>query len=393
MPSRSPQIFSTLSFLLLLSAAGITQAIVDAQQGIRPQALDLFRRPPTQTNLRSYEAALEDESWLAQLTRPWMQYLQFLTLGDLGDKALLGRQGWCFYRPGVDYVTQRPPSHPPPSDPLPAILHFRDQLAARNIALLILPVPNKESVHPAQLVRRARGRSLGPSHETQSLLERLRQNHVEVVDLLAHYSPESLQFGEPQDWYLTQDSHWSPAGLQMAAQVVAAQILSHGWINHNHTTYDLQPRMLSRRGDVLQMLASPSLQALFAPETISTLQVVHRKSQELYADDPASQVLVLGDSFLRIFQSDEPGAAGFLAHLARELGQPVASIVNDGGASTLVRQELHRRPSLLDRKRVVVWEFVERDIRFGAEGWQLIALPNPSPKTPTPSTQSTNPRG
>ena len=35
---------------------------------------------------------------------------------------------------------------------------------------------------------------------------------------------------------------------------------------------------------------------------------------------------------------DEPGAAGFIAHLARELGQPLTSIVNDGGASTLVRQ-------------------------------------------------------
>jgi hypothetical protein len=24
---------------------------------------------------------------------------------------------------------------------------------------------------------------------------------------------------------------------------------------------------------------------------------------------------------------------------------------------------------------VVVWEFVERDIRFGTEGWQVIPLP------------------
>jgi hypothetical protein len=53
----------------------------------------------------------------------------------------------------------------------------------------------------------------------------------------------------------------------------------------------------------------------------------------------------------------------------------VAAIVNDGGASTLVRQELHRRAALLTNKKVVVWEFVERDIRFGTEGWQLVPLP------------------
>jgi hypothetical protein len=103
--------------------------------------------------------------------------------------------------------------------------------------------------------------------------------------------------------------------------------------------------------------------------------VLRAGTQEVYRDLADSQVLVLGDSFLRIFQQDEPGAAGFVAHLARNLKQPVASIINDGGASTLVRQELNRRPNLLANKKVVIWEFVERDIRFGTLGWQKIRLP------------------
>ena len=78
---------------------------------------------------------------------------------------------------------------------------------------------------------------------------------------------------------------------------------------------------------------------------------------------------------MRIYQQDEPGGAGFIAHLAKELKQPLASLVSDGGASTLVRQELHRRPGLLRNKRVVVWEFVERDIHLGTEGWQQVPLP------------------
>jgi hypothetical protein len=40
-----------------------------------------------------------------------------------------------------------------------------------------------------------------------------------------------------------------------------------------------------------------------------------------------------------------------------------------------VRQQLARKPALLKGKKVVVWEFVERDIRFGTEGWQVIPLP------------------
>ena len=86
---------------------------------------------------------------------------------------------------------------------------------------------------------------------------------------------------------------------------------------------------------------------------------------------------MLGDSFLRIYERDEPGSAGFIAHLAHQLQRPVASIVNDGGASTLVRQGLARKPELLAGKTLVVWEFVERDIRFGLEGWQHVPLPPP----------------
>jgi hypothetical protein len=51
--------------------------------------------------------------------------------------------------------------------------------------------------------------------------------------------------------------------------------------------------------------------------------------------------------------------------------------VNDGGASTLVRQQLSRRPELLRGKRLVIWEFVERDIYYGAEGWKAVPLPEP----------------
>ena len=110
------------------------------------------------------------------------------------------------------------------------------------------------------------------------------------------------------------------------------------------------------------------------PRASACLQVVQSDTGTPYRDAPEARVLILGDSFLRIYERDEPGAAGFIAHLARELGQPLTSIVNDGGASTLVRQELARRPELLANKRLVIWEFAERDIRYGTEGWQILPL-------------------
>ena len=175
--------------------------------------------------------------------------------------------------------------------------------------------------------------------------------------------------------YLTQDSHWSPAGLELAAQAVAQRIVERGWIEPGRTEYRTKPAPTERFGDVVRMLNVPAIEKHVQPERALCVQVVHPETNQLYRDDPQSEILVLGDSFLRIFQQDEPGSAGFIAHLARQLRQPVASIVNDGGASTLVRQELYRRPTLLENKKVVIWEFVERDIRFGTEGWQRVPLP------------------
>jgi hypothetical protein len=108
---------------------------------------------------------------------------------------------------------------------------------------------------------------------------------------------------------------------------------------------------------------------------VTCIQVLNRQNDAPFRDDPGADVLVLGDSFLRVFEQDEPGSAGFVSHLAKELGRPVATLIADGGASTLVRQELFRRPTLLERKQVVIWEFVERDIRLGTEGWSIVPLP------------------
>jgi hypothetical protein len=122
------------------------------------------------------------------------------------------------------------------------------------------------------------------------------------------------------------------------------------------------------------MLQVPLIERRVNPETVSSVQMVRHDSGALYKDAADADILVLGDSFVRIYQQDEPGAAGFIAHLAKELKHPLMSLVNDGGGSTLVRQELRARPEFLKNKKVVLWEFVERDIGLGLEGWKLVPL-------------------
>ena len=50
----------------------------------------------------------------------------------------------------------------------------------------------------------------------------------------------------------------------------------------------------------------------------------------------------------------------------RELKSPVDYIVSDGRAATDVRKRLATDPAILEDKKVVIWEFVERRHRPGA---------------------------
>ncbi len=376
---RDPNRFLVLVFLAIIAGIPTSQALLEVWRGESPQALEIFEEKPTAANLRAYEHRLEEAAWASAQLRPWVQYAQLEWFRDGGRKALVGRDGWLFYRPGFDATVGRPESLPGQSgveDPLPAILAFRDELAARGIALVLMPAPNKESIYPDQLTRRAKPGQVILSLSTRQLLTRLEAAKVECIDLFKVYADARQSGPAGTPLYLVQDSHWSAAGVQLAARQTAARLLEHGWVKRGQTDYAQRPAPVSRIGDVIQMLQAPPFELRCAPETVPCLQVVRERDRQPYRDDPDSELLVLGDSFLRIYEQDEPGSAGFIAHLAKELKQPVTSLVSDGGASTLVRQELHRRVSLLKHKKVVLWEFVERDLLLGAEGWQLIHLPS-----------------
>ncbi len=373
---RFPYICLNVIFLVTIAAVAPSQLALESRQGDSPQIAELFRQRPTRANLRRLESSLESGCRIGQIVRPWMQFARFVLFADAGDNAVLGRDGWFFYRPAVQYLVEpwSPEGLQTQGNVFDAIISFHDDLAKRGIRLLVMPAPNKASVYPEMLTGRARADAGPINPPTVHTLAKLRQAGVEVLDLFEVYDRAKRAAGSPA-WYLAQDSHWSPDGMRLAAEAVGIRLLDLGWVERETTEYQARPTPVERHGDVLRMMRVPQVERLFEPQRMNCTQVVDAETGQLYADDPNSPVLVLGDSFLRIFERDEPGSGGFIAHLASNLGFGLSSIVSDGGASTLVRQQLARRPALLKGKRVVVWEFVERDLRFGTEGWQRVPLP------------------
>ena len=105
----------------------------------------------------------------------------------------------AFYRPDVEHVTGRgfleprelrrriaaaPEwTDPPEPDPRPAIVQFKNDLANRGIALIVVPVTLKPSVHPEKLTRRYDEASALPQNPSfTAFIEDLRREAVLVFD-------------------------------------------------------------------------------------------------------------------------------------------------------------------------------------------------------------------
>jgi hypothetical protein len=385
---RDPRWFLILVFLAIIAAVPLIQALSELRAEEDLHALEIFNQAPTAANLRNYERSIEAANWLGRLTRPWVHFFQFQFLKDGAEKVVIGKNGWYFYKPGLQYMLSRPlheSAKRATNDPIAAIVDFRDQLAARGIRLLLLPVPNKESIYPDYLTRRSADLANVLAPRTRHFLHELARADIEFVDLFGVFSEaRKTDSSSNHSLYLAQDTHWSPAGVDLAAKVVARRLTTLGWVEQGTINYVERPAPVRRLGDILRMLKVPAIEARISPETVNCAQVVRADTNEPYKDAGGTEILVLGDSFLRIYQQDDPKAAGFIAHLAKEMKQPLLSLVNNGGGATLVREELRAQPAFLKNKKVVIWEFVERDLGLALKGWPRIALPAEPSSSPHP---------
>lgn len=434
-PRRNEIVLISL-FIAVIFGVPVGQMAIEMRKGERAQFTDLFRYAPSEKNLREFEAALESKSFFQQTLRPEMQRFLFNALRDPGSQGMMGRNGWIFYRPSVRYLIE--PKKPetgetdsawvqPSNDTtiqdsvVQAIVRFKKQLQERNIELLVMPVPGKAAVYPDMLTRRAKHHRPFCS-PTLDLLQKLESNGVATVDLFSAF--QRLRREQPlltsgRAYYLECDTHWTPSAVRLTAQTVAKKITSMGIKPEISRSYQTKRVKVLRHGDILEMMRVPGTQDKIPGQVVECEQVVHQVFGPMVQVESArdgtymnpvrpgtsTSILVLGDSYCRIYQLPEsqslghrigevgkkeptltregtrktksllPSSAGFPSHLALALNTPVDYIVSDGGASTDVRKKLNINAEILEGKKLVIWEFTERDIALGAKGWQDVPLP------------------
>jgi hypothetical protein len=344
------------------------------------------------------------------MVRPAVQRVQFEMLGDCGAKGVAGRDGWFFYRPGLQALYEEDRGGTDRRAVVAAITAFRDQLRDRGIELLVVPVPGKACMYPDRVTGRSASPHLTADAPGALLLAALERHGIATVDLYQTFRAargDGAGASPDEPLYLSRDTHWTPAGARLAAHAVAARVRELGRAPERPWNYATRTVRVARNGDVLAMVQVPGLSDRYAPEVVECAQVLDPMAGAMVPppggrpgtftnghliDTPLeAAILLLGDSYCRIYQYAEPaslaagasgekrrllpGSAGFPSLLALALEAPVDYIVSDGGAATDVRRRLSVDPEILQAKRIVVWEFAERDILLGADGWEAVPLP------------------
>jgi alginate O-acetyltransferase complex protein AlgJ len=384
--------------------------------------LRVFTRKPTAVNLRAFEGEIVGDSILAAEVRKRYQTLVTTLFRHGSPTVIPGREGTAFFYPDIETVIvpglgsdrardrrefrmqlaepllhrlaralRGGPEFVPDvpledMDPVNAIVDFRDQLAARGIRLLVVPVPPKSVIEPDRLWAGypvAAGPAWSP--EYARICGRLDAAGVERLDLTGPLW--SARAGG--DVFMPLDTHWSQRGMQAAADAIADRV--RPWLAGIEplppaTDYRAVPHVYGRasyRFDLVELLGIDADLLGRAEDQPATLVVRADDGRPAWADAEAP-VLLMGDSYAASFsaeftRNDPAGAAGLVQHLMLRLRTPVQMLARGGGGATAVRRLLAERPEMLAAKRIVIWEFTARDL-FGCRvAWTPIPLPRTGP--------------
>ncbi|MFH0780926.1 MAG: hypothetical protein V2B20_03105 [Pseudomonadota bacterium] len=404
--SRLLAVVLSISFLAAIYLVPIGQFIFDRLHGStvsialqsggssRPGE-SVFARIDRRNNtimesINRLENTLEEGSLLRKVFLPPLQYVLLRFFGKGNEKAIPGRNDWLHFAQDLDYLTGPPFLYPDQlrtrgkahklwekpiqPDPLAAIIEFKNQLMARGITLIVVPVPVKAAIQPNKISDRRLFPPLA-NQSWQPFVQALQKSGVQFFDVRPVLARYVDQHG---DAYLTTDTHWLPGAMQAVAGELAGFIAKELPQLPGSADLQVQGQTVIGHGDIAKMLTLPDKAQFFAGQEVKIRQILTDR-HEFWQPDRSAEILLLGDSFTNIYSTEGLGwgvGAGFAEQLSYLLQAPLDLLArNDSGAYVtreMLAGELAHGRDRLAGKKLVIWQFAERELAFG--DWRSIAL-------------------
>jgi hypothetical protein len=411
--SRPTAAVLCVSFLSLTLFPALYQFAAHPKEEIK--RFDRFvSEMPTAESCKNFEIDLARESDLAKKVRPSYQRFATRLLGQGSHKVTIGADGFLFYRDSIEFAkgtgflspefqrARRLACCPPDDafgrfllsfatgsfleapvcptftsdDVIEVFVDLRDQLRKRDIHFLVLPAPCKPSVYPEKLWP-GYPRQAGPAVNADyaKWIQRLTDAGVEVLDTNELLWKAKERSNAPL--FLEYDTHWAPEAVALTADELADR-LRPMLGSYNCQTYEVETSTIGGAGgDLIEMLELGDESSMF-PSVNHVFSRVLKDGQELHAGDE-TPVLLLGDSFTEIYDQDEPiTGAGLAQQLMLRLGVGVQTVVVNQEAYAAgigdPRVFVAKRPSVMDYKKVVIWEFASRILRAPDSPWDKVQM-------------------
>ena len=289
---------------------------------------------------------------------------------DLGPRVREGERDWLFLS---DELTPHANAAQSAASRAQQVIEMRQRLAADGIQLLVVVVPDKSRIAAAHLGTLHRPAAF--DDRVKQWTDPLAQAGVNVLDLSAALATLQRQ-GELA--FLRTDSHWTEAGAETAAALVAQRIQVLGNLPPSASRVRLKDRVTAvRPGDLVKLSGLDGLPIGWQPrpelaqqssfEVVRDAAVVSagktdkRGDADLFGDAELPSIALIGTSFSR--------NSNFVPFLEQKLNRQVGNFALDGGDFDGAARAYLRSPAFKQTPpKLLVWEIPERVLAVGIKG-------------------------
>ena len=292
---------------------------------------------------------------------------------DLGPRVREGERDWLFLS---DELTPHANAAQSAASRAQQVIELRQRLAADGIQLLVVVVPDKSRIAAAHLGTLHRPAAF--DDRVKQWTDPLAQAGVNVLDLSAALGTLQRQ-GEPA--FLRTDSHWTEAGAETAAALVAQRIRALGalgFVPPSASRVRLNDRVTAvRPGDLVKLAGLDGLPSGWQPRPElaqqSRFEMVRNTAvasagktdktggADLFGDAELPSIALIGTSFSR--------NSNFVPFLEQKLNRQVGNFALDGGDFDGAARAYLRSPAFKQTPpKLLVWEIPERVLAVGIKG-------------------------
>ena len=273
----------------------------------------------------------------------------WLAVGDLGARVRRGCDNWLYL---TDELTLYPDRAANAATHVRMVKQVAAYLKSRNIALAVVPVPDKARVEAADLCGIDR-----PAVFASRLADFENQLSAAGIDVIDVLRPIRAAGG---DRYYRTDTHWNERGAKAAADAIAAALRKAGAAPTQKAEFRIHTDPGRERvGDLVRLAGLGRVPYPLRPRGDEEAPTVIEQSAAadvgLLDETPAPELVAVGTSFSR--------RANFVPFLSLALGSPVDNRAEDGGGVSNAATAYFASPEFAKSPpHTIIWEIPERMI-------------------------------